>query len=78
MLQLGWRSAAVFTMVEIIVIMWLLVSVLLVGQSACSANGIKELGMAAGRLYREHSRMVDVPPNLVCFACSFQAVLIHL
>lgn len=42
--------AAVFTTVEIIVIRWLLVSVLMVGQSACSANGIKGLGMVIGRL----------------------------
>lgn len=58
--------------------MWLLVSVLLDGQSACCANGIKGLGMATRRLYREHSRMVDVPPNLVHFVFSLQAVLIRL
>jgi len=77
MLIASLTVAAMFTMVEMIVIIQVLVLMclikLMLGQSTCSTTTeIKGLGMAIGRLWRGYySRMANVPPKLVCFGCSF-------
>lgn len=82
MLIASLAGAAMFTMVEMIVIMQVLVLMclikLMVGQSTCSTTTeIKGLGTAIGRLQRGYySGMADAPSKLARFACSFQTVLV--